>query len=219
MFFFFLYILFSTIVAANHYDERNSYNWSSLKNYNSLNFFQLNGIRGGLVLGVDYFYILYIFYFISLFTWVWLVWISPDPGIVNERNNDFYKVLEAKVKTKSSSSSSSSSSSNSLSSSFSSNSSVTSTSSIIPPAFSPSATSPLITSASSSKSLNYCQTTMTMKPLRSKYCQKTGAVVARMDHYCVWLKLTIGFKNHRMFILFLFSHFFLLLFCLILMSV
>lgn len=54
----------------------------------------------------------------------------------------------------------------------------------------------------------YCKTTLVKKPLRSKYCTRMGYVVARMDHYCIWLNLTIGYNNHRTFIIFLFSHLF-----------
>jgi hypothetical protein len=53
----------------------------------------------------------------------------------------------------------------------------------------------------------YCRTSMVKKPIRSKYCVNTGAVVARMDHYCTWLNTTIGYKNHRSFMAFLFIHF------------
>jgi hypothetical protein len=52
----------------------------------------------------------------------------------------------------------------------------------------------------------YCRTTLVKKPLRSKYCTKTCAVVARMDHYCGWLNVTVGFKNHRSFFILLVSH-------------
>ena len=38
---------------------------------------------------------------------------------------------------------------------------------------------------------------------RSKYCTQTGLVIARMDHYCVWLGNSVGFRNHRIFVLFL----------------
>lgn len=50
----------------------------------------------------------------------------------------------------------------------------------------------------------YCKTTLVIKPLRSKYCTYTGAVIARMDHFCVFLNTCIGFKNHRLFIGYLF---------------
>lgn len=52
----------------------------------------------------------------------------------------------------------------------------------------------------------YCRTTMCKKPLRSKYCVMTGALVARMDHYCKYLHRCIGYKNHRIFLLFLLVH-------------
>jgi len=33
-----------------------------------------------------------------------------------------------------------------------------------------------------------------------------GFVVARFDHYCIWLNNSIGFGNHRTFMLFLLAH-------------
>lgn len=45
----------------------------------------------------------------------------------------------------------------------------------------------------------FCRTTLVRKPLRSKFCAQSGYVVARMDHWCVWMNSTIGFNNHRMF--------------------
>jgi palmitoyltransferase len=54
-----------------------------------------------------------------------------------------------------------------------------------------------------------CPTTLVVKPIRSKYCANSGFVVARMDHYCVWLNNTIGYKNHRTFIIFLILQFLL----------
>ena len=41
---------------------------------------------------------------------------------------------------------------------------------------------------------------------RSKYCTHLGFVVARFDHYCIWLNNSIGFGNHRTFMLFLLAH-------------
>jgi len=52
----------------------------------------------------------------------------------------------------------------------------------------------------------YCRTTLVRKPLRSKYCTNTGCVIARMDHYCIWLNNSIGYRNHRTFIIFLLLH-------------
>lgn len=51
----------------------------------------------------------------------------------------------------------------------------------------------------------YCRTTLVKKPLRSKYCSQTGTVIARMDHFCVWLNNSVGHGNHRSFIMFLVS--------------
>jgi len=52
----------------------------------------------------------------------------------------------------------------------------------------------------------FCRTTMCRKPLRSKYCVVTESLVARMDHYCIYLNNCIGYKNHRPFIFFLLIH-------------
>eukprot|EP01035_Chromulina_nebulosa_P019949 gene19949-25915_t len=51
-----------------------------------------------------------------------------------------------------------------------------------------------------------CRTTLIKKPLRSKYCSQLGVVIARMDHHCVWLNNSIGYKNHRLFMIFLYCH-------------
>jgi len=56
---------------------------------------------------------------------------------------------------------------------------------------------------------HFCPTTLVRKPLRSKYCTRTGAVVARFDHQCYWLNVTVGHNNHRTFVLFLLAHLFL----------
>ena len=53
----------------------------------------------------------------------------------------------------------------------------------------------------------YCPTMLMKKPTRAKYCVSTGLLVARMDHYCVWLNNSIGFGNHRRFLLFITAHF------------
>ena len=43
----------------------------------------------------------------------------------------------------------------------------------------------------------YCRTTLCQKPMRSKYCTSSGVVIARFDHYCMWLCNAIGTGNHR----------------------
>jgi hypothetical protein len=55
-------------------------------------------------------------------------------------------------------------------------------------------------------SREHCLTTMVKKPVRSKYCRSSGFVVARMDHYCMWLNNSIGYGNHRIFMIFLYVH-------------
>lgn len=52
----------------------------------------------------------------------------------------------------------------------------------------------------------YCPTTLMKKPTRAKYCASTGLLVARMDHHCVWLNNSVGFGNHRRFLLFVTAH-------------
>jgi hypothetical protein len=52
----------------------------------------------------------------------------------------------------------------------------------------------------------FCRSLLVRKPVRSKYCTNTGLVIARMDHYCIWLNVSVGYGNHRMFMLFLISH-------------
>jgi uncharacterized membrane protein len=53
---------------------------------------------------------------------------------------------------------------------------------------------------------NYCRSLLVRKPVRSKYCATTGLVIARMDHYCIWLNISVGYGNHRMFVIFLLIH-------------
>lgn len=51
----------------------------------------------------------------------------------------------------------------------------------------------------------YCHTTFVKKPIRSKYCSQSCLVIARFDHFCVWLNQSIGYNNHRLYIMFLIS--------------
>ncbi len=50
----------------------------------------------------------------------------------------------------------------------------------------------------------WCTTTLVKKPLRAKYDAPTGLLVARHDHYCIWLDTAVGFGNHRIFMVFVF---------------
>uniref|UniRef100_A0A6V2BP49 Palmitoyltransferase n=1 Tax=Ditylum brightwellii TaxID=49249 RepID=A0A6V2BP49_9STRA len=54
----------------------------------------------------------------------------------------------------------------------------------------------------------WCIATMQRKPFRAKYDDPTGLLVARHDHHCVWLNNTIGYGNHRLFMLFIVVHLF-----------
>ncbi|KAJ3431732.1 palmitoyltransferase [Anaeramoeba flamelloides] len=51
-----------------------------------------------------------------------------------------------------------------------------------------------------------CVTCKIMKPARSKHCKFLNKCVPRYDHYCSWLMNSIGEKNYRWFLLFLFSN-------------
>ena len=41
------------------------------------------------------------------------------------------------------------------------------------------------------------------KEHRLKYCRITNMPIGRFDHFCIWISRPIGYKNHRLFILFL----------------
>lgn len=50
----------------------------------------------------------------------------------------------------------------------------------------------------------WCRKTEAYKPDRAHYCRVLERVVLRMDHHCPWLGNTVGYGNHKFFILFLF---------------
>lgn len=52
----------------------------------------------------------------------------------------------------------------------------------------------------------YCTTCLIKKPLRSKHDRMTGRCVGKFDHYCIWMNMPIGYKNHRSFMLFCYIH-------------
>lgn len=49
----------------------------------------------------------------------------------------------------------------------------------------------------------WCQREKCYKPDRAHRCRALDRVVLRMDHHCFWLGNTIGFRNHKFFLLFL----------------
>ncbi|KAL0485641.1 palmitoyltransferase [Acrasis kona] len=51
----------------------------------------------------------------------------------------------------------------------------------------------------------YCGTCMIKKPLRSKHDRVTDRCVSRFDHYCSWVNMPIGSRNHVLFMVFLYS--------------
>jgi len=51
--------------------------------------------------------------------------------------------------------------------------------------------------------LRWCRKSLVYKPDRSHYCRVAGRVVLKMDHHCPWVGNTIGFANHKYFLLFL----------------
>jgi len=50
----------------------------------------------------------------------------------------------------------------------------------------------------------WCKTTLVRKPNRAKFDAPTGLLVARHDHYCIWLDTAVGHGNHRVFMVFVF---------------
>eukprot|EP00929_Paragymnodinium_shiwhaense_P035756 TRINITY_DN19276_c0_g2_i1.p1 TRINITY_DN19276_c0_g2~~TRINITY_DN19276_c0_g2_i1.p1 ORF type:complete len:468 (-),score=45.90 TRINITY_DN19276_c0_g2_i1:216-1619(-) len=55
----------------------------------------------------------------------------------------------------------------------------------------------------STQALRYCQQLQKFKPDRAHFCRISRRLVLRMDHYCPWLLGTVGYRNHKYFILFL----------------
>ncbi|KAJ6248900.1 palmitoyltransferase swf1 [Anaeramoeba flamelloides] len=52
-----------------------------------------------------------------------------------------------------------------------------------------------------------CYTCKFAKPARSKHCRILKCCIAKYDHYCAWLMNSIGEKNYRWFLLYLYSNF------------
>jgi len=49
----------------------------------------------------------------------------------------------------------------------------------------------------------YCKSCKQPKPPRAHHCQACGKCIMRMDHHCPWVGGCVGFKNHKLFLLFL----------------
>lgn len=52
---------------------------------------------------------------------------------------------------------------------------------------------------------NFCVNTFVRKPLRSKYSRFNKKLIARFDHYCPWVYNDIGVRNHKLFVVFVYS--------------
>lgn len=63
-------------------------------------------------------------------------------------------------------------------------------------------------------SKNFCVKTFVRRPLRLKYSEHSGTLVARFDHFCPWVYNDVGLRNHRVFMFFVIT----LLVCVILFS-
>ncbi|GMH53588.1 hypothetical protein TL16_g01484 [Triparma laevis f. inornata] len=61
-----------------------------------------------------------------------------------------------------------------------------------------------VATGSEPDSRKWCSTTLVKKPMRAKFDAPTGLLIARHDHYCVWLDTAVGFGNHRVFMVFVF---------------
>ena len=55
-----------------------------------------------------------------------------------------------------------------------------------------------------------CTTTRLLRPARSTYCRYTNRLVPRFDHFCPWIKNSVGENNYRYFLFFLLMHWFTL---------
>ncbi|ODV77981.1 palmitoyltransferase AKR1 [Suhomyces tanzawaensis NRRL Y-17324] len=52
---------------------------------------------------------------------------------------------------------------------------------------------------------HFCFDSMVRKPLRSKYSRQSKKLVARFDHYCPWVYNDIGVRNHKLFMVFVYT--------------
>eukprot|EP00211_Chloroparvula_japonica_P006149 CAMPEP_0119145782 /NCGR_PEP_ID=MMETSP1310-20130426/38008_1 /TAXON_ID=464262 /ORGANISM="Genus nov. species nov., Strain RCC2339" /LENGTH=348 /DNA_ID=CAMNT_0007137623 /DNA_START=54 /DNA_END=1097 /DNA_ORIENTATION=+ len=54
------------------------------------------------------------------------------------------------------------------------------------------------------RKLQSCLVCNQYKPMRSHHCSKCGSCSLRMDHHCMWTLSCIGYRNHKVFLLFVF---------------
>ncbi|XP_065838331.1 palmitoyltransferase ZDHHC20-like [Oscarella lobularis] len=51
--------------------------------------------------------------------------------------------------------------------------------------------------------IRFCDKSRCIKPDRSHYCSISRKCVLKMDHFCPWVNVTVGFSNYKCFVLFL----------------
>ena len=50
-----------------------------------------------------------------------------------------------------------------------------------------------------------CPECVILKPDRSRHCDYCGSCVAVFDHHCPWIDNCVGARNHKYFLMFIFS--------------
>eukprot|EP01083_Nonionella_stella_P225324 801195_1 len=60
---------------------------------------------------------------------------------------------------------------------------------------------------------NFCWRCQFMRPIRSKHCYDCDRCIAKFDHHCPMVGNCVGGKNHRFFVLFLFTESVVIVWC------